>query len=583
MDQSHKTGPYLPDQAAFAANDILREFDHFYEQFLEVPELAKLAFEQRNHANSIKLSSTRLQLYSLSIKQMSEKFHQLLPELAANDSLWQQVEQSYRKLIANRYDEDLALAYFHSVRRKIYSSEWRAEDYSILKQTDLTVKNRHEFIVEYKVTNPLNIELIIKILRLECFSVEFGNINNDAEKILKRLNQKFHLHQAGAGSIRTIEMFKAGFYRNRGAYLVGRINCGNEKYWPFIIALLNNKNGIYVDALITSTTFAHNMFSSTLANFHVSSDYYHELCLFLKSIMPMRPLGLHYSTVGYNHLGKVAVMHEIENEITSNDEQLQTAVGMKGTVAIGFSTTNGSYCLKVIRNKPTKDYKWGEFEGVNSVLAKYRRVHEINRTDSMLDSIIYYDLRLAKDWFAAELLEELLEFASGSIVDDSDSIIFKYLIVQRKLTPLPVYLENATDKQAEQAIINLGYCIKNNLAANIFNKDLDIRNYGITGYSKVYLFDYDALEKLTDVKIRTNVGRFDGEEDIPEWFFESGVIFLPEEIVTGLCLPYRHLRNLFSDWHNELLSIQFWENIQQELLNGVVPSISVYPDTVKLH
>ena len=37
---------------------------------------------------------------------------------------------------------------------------------------------------------------------------------------------------------------------------------------------------------------------------------------------------------------------------------------------------------------------------------------------------------------------------------------------------------------------------------------------------------------------RTNLDRFDGEEDIPEWFFESGVILLPEEIVAGLYLPY---------------------------------------------
>lgn len=565
-----------------AAIYILKEFDLFYEQFLEIPELAKQAFEHRNHQKSIELSAIRLQLYSKSIKHVVNDFLVHSSALTKRESLWNDVESHYRRLIKNRYENDLALAYLHSVRRIFYKSEWRTEDYSILKQANLSDLNSGEFIVGHKLTEDLSAELIAKILVMQQFSVDYSNLKSDAEKILARLDQKFEIGIGKPDSIHSVEMFNAGFYRNRGAYLVGRLNYAEIKSRPFIIALLNDERGIYVDAVITSTTFAHNMFSSTLANFHVTTRYYHELCIFLKSIMPMRPLGMHYSTVGYNHLGKVAVMNEMENEITQHNEKFQTAVGMEGTVAIAFSTKACSYCLKVIRNTPTKGYKWGVFEGIESVLEKYRRVHDINRTDSMLDSVIYYNLRLGKDWFEQDLLEKLLEHASDTVIDDDECVIFKYLIVQRKLIPLPVYLESATDAQAEKAIINLGYCIKNNLAANIFNKDLDVRNYGITSYSKVYLFDYDALEKLTEVKVRTNLDRFDGEEDIPEWFFESGVILLPEEIVAGLCLPYRHLRNIFSEKHSELLMMPYWENIQQDLTDGVVPSISVYPDSEKL-
>ena len=565
-----------------AADYILNEFDLFYRQFLDIPELAKQAFEHRNHQKSIELSAIRLQLYSKSINHVVSDFLSRSSTLAEDESLWQGVERIYRLRIRERYDNDLALAYFHSVRRIYYKSQWRAEDYSILNQTDLSEINQGDCIRKYDLTEGLSIELIAEILVMQRFTVDYANLYRDAGKIQARLGQKFEIDSAKAGSIHTIEIFNAGFYRNRGAYLVGRLKYAINKSRPFIIALLNGKDGIYVDAVITSTTLAHNMFSSTLANFHVTTGYYHELCLFLKRIMPMRPLGMHYSTVGYNHLGKVAVMNEMENEINRYKEKFQTAIGMEGTVAIAFSTTHGSYCLKVIRNTPTKGYKWGVFQGIESVLAKYRRVHEINRTDSMLDSVIYYNLRLGKDWFEQDLLEKLLEYASETVVNDGNSVIFKYLIVQRKLVPLPVYLESATDAQAEKAIVNLGYCIKNNLAANIFNKDLDIRNYGITAYSKVYLFDYDALEKLTEVKVRTNLDRIDGEEDIPEWFFEQGVILLPEEIVTGLCLPYRHLRNLFTQKHGELLTMAYWKEIQNDLSNGVVPSISVYPDSEKL-
>ena len=98
----------------------------------------------------------------------------------------------------------------------------------------------------------------------------------------------------------------------------------------------------------------------------------------------------------------------------------------------------------------------------------------------------------------------------------------------------------------------------------------------------MYLYDYDALEDLTDVKIRTNTDRIDGEEDIPDWYFEDGVVFLPEELVAGLCLPYRELRRRFEAEHPMLLTVEYWESIQRDLQAGKVPVVSVYPDTERL-
>jgi isocitrate dehydrogenase kinase/phosphatase len=275
-------------------------------------------------------------------------------------------------------------------------------------------------------------------------------------------------------------------------------------------------------------------------------------------------------------------MNELEQEIQRSGEVLQTAVGSPGTVAIGFSSPSSAYNLKVIRDHPTEGYKWGEFGGIESVKEKYAQVHDINRTGSMLDNIIYHFVRLDRDWFEPALLAELLEQASESVSLQGDSIVFKFLIVQLRLTPLPVYLETASDRHKEIAVVNLGYCIRNNTAANIFNKDLDARNYGVSRYRKVYLFDYDALEPLGDVKIRSNQDRFDGEEDIPDWYFEEGVVFLPEEMEAGLCIPNRHLRRLFREAHGDLMTTAYWERIQREIQDGKVPPVSVYPDERRL-
>ncbi|GBF29598.1 isocitrate dehydrogenase kinase/phosphatase [bacterium MnTg03] len=565
-----------------AATWLYEEYHLFYEEFLKILDLAKLAFEKRDFASSIRVSSRRLSLYSISIAEVGNRLKLSYPQIHSDIDQWWEVEYYYQGLIRGEYDEDIARAYLHSLRRKIYQGEWRPTDYSFTEIISGPGELSAQIVKSITLDGSLTKPVVLEILKIPEFIRSYADIHNDTERVANRVAENLSRPPRNAQRLICVEMINTGFYRNRGAYLVGRLVFEDGRLAPLIIALLNDESGIYVDAVLTSETYAHNIFSSTLANFHVTSSYYHEVSAVLKSIMPRRPLGLHYSTIGYNHLGKVAVMRELESELVGTGMVLETAVGSQGTVAMGFASQNSAYNLKVIRDKPTRHYKWGEFEGLESVIRKYTRVHEINRTGSMLDSIIYYNVRLDRRWFSTALLEQLLSNASLSVSLNGDDVIFKYLIVQIKLTPLPVYLENASEKQAETVIVNLGYCIKNNAAANIFNKDLDARNYGVSSFSMVYLFDYDALEELKEVKIRTNLDREDGEEDIPDWYFEDGVIFLPEELVSGLCIPQRSLCDLFAKRHANLLTTDYWNKIQQDLLAGTVPRVSVYPDSERV-
>ena len=377
-------------------------------------------------------------------------------------------------------------------------------------------------------------------------------------------------------------MIDAGFFRNRSAYIVGRVVLESGSTWPVVIALENTRQGIQCDAVLTREAEIHNIFSSTLANFHVTSMRYHELSAFLHELMPRRPLGLHYSTIGFNHIGKHAVLKEIAQEFATSGERLDTAAGFRGTVAIGFSAPNSRYVLKTIRDHPTAHYKWGRFAGVAAIVLKYRRVHEINRTGSMLDNIIVERVRLPRRWFSPEVADELLAKARESVSIDGDDLKFEHVIVQTKMVPLPLYLKTASLEEAEAAMVNLGHCIKNNAAANIFNKDLDARNYGVSRFGKIFLFDYDAIEPLLDIRIHTNAGREDGEEAVPEWVFEQGIVFLPEELEPGLMIEDRHLRRVFRAAHPDLMTVDYWKGMQRALQKGWVPRIEVYPANARL-
>jgi len=562
-----------------AAAWIHSVFDQFYEEFLRLTWSAKSAFETRDYAASVASAKKRLGLYNATVYALAWDLRAAFPALAQRQSLWTQVEAAFLPAVEGRYEADLALAYIHSARRRVHHGEWTPVEYGFGEQH--AASGPHNAVYErFTCCWPLDHRVMQRILEVAELAVPFRDQAGDALRIARRLNDVLAGRQ-GAG-LAAIEMIRGGFFRNRGAYLVGRLVLHDEQYRPFVIALLNEPDGVVAAAVLHVVSHVHNLFNTTEAPCQVTNLHYHELSAFLHSIMPRRPLGLHYSTIGFHHVAKVAVMNEVRRHLGTHGELLDTAPGFPGTVAIAFTSPRSDYVLKVIRDRPTDGYKWDRFQGVEVVLEKYKRVHEINRTGSMLDNILYYNLKLDCSWFKPALMNELLSAASNAVQMQGEALVFKYLVVQRKLTPLNVFLATAPADKASRAIVNLGYCIRNNAAANVFNKDFDARNYGVSRYLKVFLYDYDAVEILTDVKVRTNRDRCEGEEDVPAWFFEDGVVFLPEEIDVGLRVPNRSLRRAFRDAHGELMTVEYWERLQQQLRAGEVPGIHTFPESCYL-
>ena len=558
---------------------ILGVFDDFYAEFMRLTWAAKAAFESRDHPTAVANARRRLGLYNATVYPLADDLQSVFPQLKAHEPLWRQVEAVYRVMVDGRYEADLALAYLHSAQRRVHHGEWKPVEYG-LRGSHRVVPPAGAVSEYFPCSWPVAPLVIQRTLQVAGLAIGFCDAARDSEHIARRVNDVL-AERAGAG-LRGIEMLRAGFFRNRGAYLLGRLVLKGAEVKPCVIALVNTPDGLRAEALLHAVPHVHNLCSSTEAPFQVTNRHYHELSAFLHSIMPSRPLGLHYSTIGYYHFSKVAVMNEVRRRLVHDRERLAVAPGSPGTVTIAFTSPQLDYVLKVIRDQPTSGYKWDRFEGVDAVLAKYKRVHEINRTGSMLDNIVYYNLRLEHAWFESELAEELLQAAGNSVQRQGRALVFKYLIAQRKLTPLNVFLETASGQKAERAMINLGFCIRNNAAANVFNKDFDARNYGVSRYLKIYLYDYDAVEALTDVKVRTNRDRCEGEEEVPGWFFEPGVVFLPEEIEAGLRVRSRTLRHAFRAAHAELMTVEYWEGLQQALRAGEVPGSHTFPESCHL-
>lgn len=568
------------ERVAAAARLILTVFDDFYSQLCEYPFRAKRAFETMDPHASVSISVERLGLYSRYIAEHGPRLRGCFPELETDGASWDALDRVFVAMIVDRYEADIAFSFAHSLRRNIAQGLWRPVAYSFPPPSKLRALSMASVHRRLHVQDVISRELIAEALQVPGFTVPFRDLAADAAKILER-TKKLLYTEAGAPIPLALDVIEAGFFRDRSAFVVGRWVFSGDTVVPFVVALLNGDQGIYVDALLHRVSEIHNLFSSTLANLHVTTRLYYQTCVFLFSMMPRRPLGEHYSTIGYNHVGKVAILNEITAQL-SGGEKFKRSPGVPGTVALGFTFETCSYHLKVIRDQPTQSYKWGTFPGVTAVTEKYRVVHEINRAGSMLDNVMYFKLRLDREMFDAELLREISTEAAGSVQVIDDGVFINTLIVQLKIVPLPVYLERANEDEMRAAIASLGHCIRNNAATNIFNKDLDSRNYGVGRYGRVFLFDYDAVEKLTEVKIRTNQDREPGEDDVPSWFFEDGVIFLPEELEHGMQFKNDAARRCFRQVNADLMTVQYWLDVQQRLLRGEVPPVRMYPASAKL-
>ena len=494
--------------------------------------------------------------------------------------MWDALDRLFVAMIVDRYEADIAFSFAHSIRRNIGHGLWKPVAYSFPPPSKLRALSMASVYTRLPVQGHIDDDLLCTALQMPRFSVPFRDLRGDARRVRQRVEQLLHDPPNALLPV-ALDVIEAGFFRDRSAFIVGRWVFADERVVPFVIALLNGEHGIYADAVVHRIADIHDLFSSTLANLHVTTVLYYQTCVFLFSLMPRRPLGEHYSTIGYNHVGKVAILNEIVAQLETG-QRFHRSPGVPGTVALGFTFDSCAYHLKVMRDKPTKSYKWGAYPGVVAVTDKYRVVHEINRAGSMLDNVMYFNLRLERNMFDSELLDELTSEASGSVQMVDDGVYLRSLIVQLKIVPLPVYLEHAGESDTRAVITRLGHCIRNNAATDIFNKDLDSRNYGVGRYGRVFLFDYDAVEKLTEIKIRTNADREPGEDAVPGWFFEEGVIFLPEELGHGMQFSNDYARRCFRQINADLLTVGYWLDVQQKLLRGEVPALRMYPDSTKL-
>jgi isocitrate dehydrogenase kinase/phosphatase len=113
---------------------------------------------------------------------------------------------------------------------------------------------------------------------------EFADLDRDVELILRSIGPSGSVPAREANL--QIQVLHSAFYRNKGAYVIGKAVNGAFEY-PFTVPVLHSADGkLYLDTIILDAWRIRVLFSLSRAYFMVDMDVPSSYVQFLRSIMP---------------------------------------------------------------------------------------------------------------------------------------------------------------------------------------------------------------------------------------------------------------------------------------------------------
>ncbi|GIV32782.1 MAG: isocitrate dehydrogenase kinase/phosphatase [Chitinophagales bacterium] len=560
-----------PDIIQQAALLIAEGFYNYRNKFMEITRRARLRFERRNWHGIQYDSKERLELYKRESEQVLYALKKILGDLLTHKEVWRMLKAVYQEEVRDRKDYELAETFYNSLIRKTFPGQGVDEEIEFVQIRDEPLVNDiHELCHVFPFYGS-TYETIKGILSYYPFFVSYDNPDYYIHLISNRIKEQL-VSTFGDFRFDRMELIRPVFFRNKGAYIIGRIVRGSQ-VMPFILALLNPfDTGIIIDAVLLTETDASLIFSFTRSYFLVDVENTLLLMKFLKSIMPEKRRSELYNSIGCDKHGKTVLFREIQKHLSATTDRFEWAPGVKGMVMAVFTLPTMNIVFKVIKDvfDPPKNTTR------QKVMEKYRIVFLHDRAGRLADAQEFEYLVYERNRFDPALLEELLHTASRSIMLDEDRVVLKHCYIERKMTPLNIYLQHASEKEAIEAIIDYGNAIKELAAVNIFPGDLLIKNFGVTRHGRVVFYDYDELCFVTECNFRRLPAARDEEEELSgePWYSVNENDVFPEELKHFL-LPPGRLADAFLQHHADIFTVEFWHTMQQRQERGEI--LDVYP------
>jgi len=342
--------------AKLGAREIKDAFDAYRVAFRAVTQRARSRFERRDWLGLRADGHERLDLYRQIVDATVAQICELLDDRTCDRLTWAGMKAVYSGLLEldERNDWELAETFFNSITRQIFATVGVDSVIEFVDTDFLKPPSPPRAAVQRIYDCPSTLEdLFERILSDYRHTVGYADLRGDAHAMAAQLRQ--HLCTGSADnqaepSVERAEVVTSVFYRNKGAYLIGRL-WARGRLVPMAIALLNPPDGIVVDALLLDENDLSIVFSFAHSYFLVENDRPHELMEFLRSIMPHKRVAELYISLGHHKHGKTELYRDLLRCLDVSPERFTRAPGEPGMVMSVFALPGYDLVVKVIKDR----------------------------------------------------------------------------------------------------------------------------------------------------------------------------------------------------------------------------------------
>lgn len=561
-----------PDIASDSARRIVEAFADYNAEFRAITRRAPGRFDQCDWKGSQRDAVERIELYDRYVNQTIAELRLHLGARALDRALWVRIRDRFAEQIRGVPNSEFTKTFFSSITRRSFGTVGIAEDIEFVA-TDLDPLASITTTVDTKhYRNRGSLQLLLEDMLGDLpFRSPWKGFEKSAAYVTGEITA--HLHAQGERrTVQEIELIHPVFYQMTRAYLVGKI-IGRDFTAPLVIALKNTDRGVLVDAVILAEGNVSIVFGFTRSYFHVDLERVGEAVVFLKSLVPRKPVSELFTVLGRAKQGKTERYRELMRHLAQTDDQFVHAPGERGLVMVCFTLPSFDVVFKIIRDK----FPYPKNILREEVKGKYQLVFKHDRAGRLVDAQEFKSLRFPRRLFAPQLLEELMAETANTVHADGVDLIFDHLYIERRMTPLNLYLRSAAAEDAEKAVLDYGQCIRDLAYTNIFAGDLLLKNFGVTRHGRVIFYDYDELCAVTDCRFRDMPEATNLEDEMrgETWFHVNDNDVFPETFINFLAFDDAQ-RAAFMRVHAEILTAEFWRHVQQRLTDGEMLEVLPY-------
>jgi isocitrate dehydrogenase kinase/phosphatase len=481
---------------------------------------------------------------------------------------WSDARDQYRVQLPHDGTEAIAETYFNSLARKMFATTGTDPRLEFLKVRESGASGHPPVTRSYEPRSG-GTDWLMDLARDIRFHVSWEDINRDVAAVAERLSF----------TPERIEVVDRLLFRGQAGYVVGALH-HDGKTTPFALAIRHGRSGVRIAALLLGEADVSILFSYTRAAFMISTAAPMALVRFLSGILPNRADSELWAAIGFRKQAKTERYRDIIRHLERSTDRFSPAPGVPGLVMIVFTLESYDVVFKVIRDRfpPQKTVTPVQ------VAERYQLVARHDRAGRLVEAQRFHDLRLPINRFEPDLLEELLTESSRTVSRVGSDLLFSTIYVERRVTPLDMYLRSVPQEEANRAIVDYGTAIKNLAASNIFPGDMLLKNFGVTNRGRVVFYDYDEITELIQCRFRSLPVVEDPLDEMaatPSYGVGPNDVF-PEELPRFLGLG-QALRDAFDERHADLFEPGFWNDVRDRIGAGEFIEILPYRKSRVLH